>query len=52
MRKTVTITLSVADMERLSCVLADTATIMEDDGQGPGPVSEMIWKVQKIVAGA
>jgi hypothetical protein len=46
--KTITITLSAEQMERLATLLADTASHIEDDGNEGHPDAKLLWQVQKL----
>jgi hypothetical protein len=46
--KTITITLSAEQMERLATLLADTASDIEDDGNEGHPDAKLLWQVQKL----
>ena len=46
--KTITITLSAEQMERLATLLADTASDIEDDGNEGHPDAALLWQVQKL----
>jgi len=46
--KTITITLSAEQMERLATLLADTASDIEDDGNEGHPDALLLWQVQKL----
>jgi hypothetical protein len=46
--KTITITLSAEQMERLATLLADTASDIEDDGNEGHPDARLLWQVQKL----
>jgi hypothetical protein len=46
--KTITITLSAEQMERLATLLADTASDIEDDGNEGNPDAKLLWQVQKL----
>ena len=46
--KTITITLSAEQMERLATLLADTASDIEDDGNEGHPDAMLLWQVQKL----
>ena len=46
--KTITITLSAEQMERLATLLADTASDIEDDGNESHPDAMLLWQVQKL----
>ena len=46
--KTITITLSAEQMERLATLLADTASDIEDDGNEGHPDATLLWQVQKL----
>ena len=46
--KTITITLSAEQMERLATLLADTASDFEDDGIDGHPDALLLWQVQKL----
>ena len=46
--KTITITLSAEQMERLATLLADTASDIEDDGNDGHPDARLLWQVQKL----
>ena len=46
--KTITITLSAEQMERLATMLADTASDIEDDGNEGHPDAKLLWQVQKL----
>ena len=46
--KTITITLSAEQMDRLSELLADAASDIEDDGKEGHPDATLLWQVQKL----
>ena len=46
--KTITITLSAEQMDRLSELLADAASDIEDDGNEGHPDATLLWQVQKL----